>query len=120
MSKAAATPWGARIADLYDVCGQSMKMNRAKSIPELLTKRLFRREQKRQSAGKSGLIVGDIATLATIVREARYRTLRVAIAIAQPGMSKSLASDDMRALLGATDRFLFETHGMKLRVIASM
>lgn len=110
---------GARIDDLYDVCGQSMKMNRAKSIPELLTKRLFRRERQRQSAGKSGLIVGDIGTLAAIVREARYRTLHVAIAIVQPGMSKTLVSEDMRALLGGTERFLVETHGMRLRVIAS-
>lgn len=110
---------GARIDDLYDVCGQSMKMNRAKSMPELLTKRLFRREQKRQAVGRSGLVVGDIETLATIVSEARYRTLQVTVAVIQPGMSKSVASEDMRALLGATDRFLGETHGMKLRVIAS-
>lgn len=110
---------GARIEDLYDVCGQSMKTNRAKSMPELLTKRLFRREQKRQAAGRSGLVVGDIETLATIVSEARYRVLQVTVAIIQPGMSKSGASEDMRALLGATDRFLDETHGMKLRVIAS-
>ncbi|MFS0712356.1 DEAD/DEAH box helicase family protein [Microbacterium sp. 2P01SA-2] len=110
---------GARIDDLYDVCGQAMKMNRAKSIPELLTKRLFRREQHRQSSGKSGLIAGNIATLAAIVREARYRTLNVSVAIVQPGLSKSLASEDMRALLGGTDRFLLETHGMRLRVIAS-
>jgi hypothetical protein len=57
--------------------------------------------------------------LAAIVREARYRTLNVAVAIVQPGMSKSLASEDMRALLGGTERFLVETHGMRLRVIAS-
>ncbi|QCP08665.1 hypothetical protein FDF08_12375 [Micrococcus luteus] len=109
----------ARINDLYDVCGQSMKMNRAKSMSELLTKRLFRREQERQNAGKSGLIVGDIETLAAIVFEARYRLLKVTVAIVQPGMSKSAASEDMRSLLGATDRFLAETYGMKLRVIAS-
>lgn len=110
---------GARIDDLYDVCGQSMKMNRAKSIPEMLTKRLFRREQQRQAAGKSGLVAGDIETLAAIAREARYRALQVTVAIVQPGMSKSVVSEDMRALLGATDRFLSETHGMRLRVIAS-
>lgn len=110
---------GARIDDLYDVCGQAMKMNRAKAIPELLTKRLFRREKQRQSSGKTGLIAGEIATLASIVREARYRTLNVSVAIVQPGMSKSLASEDMRALLGGTERFLVETHGMRLRVIAS-
>lgn len=34
-------------------------------------------------------------------------------------MSKARASDDMRALLGAAERFLSETYGMKLRVIAS-
>src|SRR5699024_11784612 len=96
-----------------------MKTNRAKSMPELLTKRLFRREQKRQAEGGSGIIVGDNETLATIVSEARYRVLQVTVAIIQPGMSKSGASEDMRALLGATDRFLDETHGMKLRVIAS-
>ncbi|RZK75084.1 MAG: DEAD/DEAH box helicase [Rhodococcus sp. (in: high G+C Gram-positive bacteria)] len=110
---------GARIDDLYDVCGQSMKMNRAKSMPEMLAKRLLRREQKRQAGGKNGLISGDIATLAAIVREAHYRALNVTVAIVQPGMSKSRASEDMRALLGAADRFLVETHGMSLRVIAS-
>ncbi|WP_371174027.1 DEAD/DEAH box helicase [Buchananella felis] len=110
---------GARIEDLYDVCGQSVKMNRAKSMPELLTHRLFRREQNRQKKGNSGLIVGNIETLGNIVREARYRFLQVTVAIIQPGMSKSGVSEDMRALLGATDRFLAETYGMKLRVIAS-
>jgi superfamily II DNA or RNA helicase len=110
---------GARIEDLYDVCGQAMKMNRAKSIPDLLTKRLFRREQQRQAAGKSGLIAGDIETLAAIVGEARYRNLQVTVAIVQPGMSKKKASEDMRTLLGATDRFLAETHGMILRVIVN-
>lgn len=110
---------GRRIDDLYDVCGQSMKMNRSKSMPELLTKRLLRRERDRQAAGKSGIIKGDVETLTKLVREARYRALHVIVAIVQPGMSKSKASDDMRALLGATERFLVETHGMKLRVIAS-
>lgn len=110
---------GARIDDLYDVCGQAMKMNRAKSMPEQLTKRLFRRERDRRAGGNNGIIVGDIDTLAALVREARYRTLQVTVAIVQPGMAKSKASDDMRALLGATERFLSETYGMKLRVIAS-
>ena len=110
---------GARIGDLYDVCGQAMKMNRAKSMPELLTKRLFRRENDRIAAGRSGLVVGDIETLAAVVRESRFRRLRVTVAIIQPGMSRAKASEDMRALLGASDRFLSETYGMSLRVIAS-
>ncbi len=110
---------GARIDDLYDVCGQAVKMNRAKSFPELLTRRLLRRETDRQVRGKSGLIIGTPETLTTIVGEARFRKLRVTIAIVQPGMAKHAASDDMRALLGGTERFLEDTYGMRLRVVGS-
>ncbi len=110
---------GARIGDLYEVCGQAIKMNRAKSMPDLLAKRLFRRERDRQITGKTGIIVGDLDTLAAIVGQAKYLTLRVTIAVVQPGMSVSVVSEDMRALLGATDRFLAETYGMKLRVIGN-
>ena len=110
---------GARIDDLYDVCGQAMKMNRSKSVPELLTRRLLRRERDRQSKGATGLVVGTVDTLATIVREARYRKLRAVVVIVQPGMSKAVVTEDMRALLGGTDRFLTDTYGMKLRVIGS-
>ena len=108
---------GARIDDLYDVCGQAMKMNRAKSVPELLTRRLLRRERDRQAKGTTGLVVGTVDTLATIVREARYRKLQATVVIVQPGMSKAAVSEDMRALLGGTDRFLQDTYGMKLRVV---
>lgn len=110
---------GARIDDLYDVCGQAIKMNRAKSVPDLLARRLLRRESNRQANGATGLIVGDLDTLTSIVREARYRRLRAAVAIVQPGMSKTKVTDDMRALLGGTERFLEDTFGMKVRVIAS-
>jgi superfamily II DNA or RNA helicase len=110
---------GARIDDLYDVCGQAIKMNRAKSMPELLARRLLRRESRRQARGTTGLIVGDLDILTSIVREARYRRLRSSVAIVQPGMSKAKVSEDMRALLGGTQRFLEDTFGMNLRVIAS-
>jgi hypothetical protein len=110
---------GARIADLYDVCGQAMKMNRAKSLPEQLSRRLLRRETDPQSHGRTGLIAGSVNLLNTIVREARYRKPVVTVAIVQPGLSKAGVSEDMRALLGGTERFLTETYGMRLRVIAS-
>lgn len=111
---------GARIDDLYDVCGQAMKMNRAKSIPEQLVKRLLRREQRRQMNGNSGMIKGDVATLGALVNEARYRELKTTIMVVQPGMSAAGASEDMLALLGATDRFLTETFfHVTFRVLAS-
>lgn len=110
---------GARIKDFYEVCGQAMKMNRSKSLPEQLTRRLLRREKARQAEGRTGLVVGTVQTLAAVVQEARFRTLRTTVAIIQPGLSKASAGEDIRALLGATDRFLTETYGMRLRVICS-
>lgn len=110
---------GARIKDLYEVCGQAIKMNRAKSFPDQLTRRLLRRETDRQARGTSGLIVGTTEVLTAIVREARFRKLRATVVIVQPGMSKATASEDMRTLLGGTERFLHDTYGMKLRVIGS-
>jgi len=97
-----------------------MKMNRAKSIPEQLVKRLLRREQRRQANGNTGMIKGDVATLAALVNEARYRELKTTILVVQPGMSAARASEDMLALLGATDRFLTETFfHVTFRVLAS-
>jgi hypothetical protein len=110
---------GHRIGDLYDVCGQAMKMNRAKSFPDLLTHRLHRRERDRQKGGRSGLIHGDAATFTTIVKEARYRRLKTTVVIVQPGVSRKEITEDMRALLGGVDRFLSDTYGMRLRVIGS-
>lgn len=110
---------GARIGDLYDVCGQAMKMNRAKSIPEQLVRRLLRRERRRQAQGKDRLIKGDLKALAALVNEARFRELDVTVAVVQPGMSAGKASEDMLALLGATDRFLTETYQMRFRVLTS-
>lgn len=110
---------GARIEDLYDVCGQAMKMNRAKAMPELLARRLLRREQNRQERGASGLVVGTPELLTAIVRESRFRRLSSTVAIVQPGLSKAAVSEDMRALLGGTERFLADTYGTKLRVIGS-
>lgn len=110
---------GARIDDLYDVCGQAMKMNRAKSIPEQLVRRLLRREQTRQAQGLNRIIKGDLPSLAAIVNEARYRDLTLTAAVVQPGMSAAKASDEMLALLGGTDRFLTETFQMAFRVLAS-
>lgn len=110
---------GARIEDFYDVCGQAMKMNRAKSVAELLAGRLWRRETERQRQGKTGMVVGSLEVLSSIVREARQRDSQVTVAIVQPGASQARIGEDIRALLGGTERFLRETHNMKLRVIGS-
>jgi hypothetical protein len=64
-------------------------------------------------------VVGTVDALASIVQEARYWKLQATIVAVQPGMSRAVVSENMRALLGGTDRFLADTYGMKLRVIGS-
>ena len=76
-----------------------MKMNRSKSIPEQLASDYFD-EHDRQAKGTTGLVVGTVDMLASVVREARYRKLQTTVVIVQPGMSKSAVSEDMRALPG--------------------
>lgn len=110
---------GSRVNDFYDVCGQAMKMHRAKSLSELLTRRLLRREQRRQASGATGILSGDIDSLVAITQNARFLELRTTVAIVQPGLSRTAASEDVRTLLGATERFLQETFEVPLRVIAS-
>jgi superfamily II DNA or RNA helicase len=110
---------GARISDLYEVCGQAQKMNRTKLKSELITDRLLRREKSRLKKGKSGLMKGDQALFLSIANKAKYLKKSCFVVISQPGISKTKVSEDMLALLGSTERFLLETAEMKLRVIAS-
>jgi hypothetical protein len=110
---------GARIGDLYEVCGQAMKMTRAKSMPDQLTRRLLRREMDRQAKGATGLLVGTTEEFSRLVQEARHRHIDAAVAIVQPGVSKAVISGDIRVLLGGVERFLIETYGTMLRVIGS-
>jgi hypothetical protein len=57
---------GARVGDLYEVCGQAAKCHKARSDVELTIRRAIRREQARQRNGLKGLIVGTIDTLHTM------------------------------------------------------
>jgi hypothetical protein len=93
---------------------------RAKALPESLLRRLYRRDTDRQAGGRTGLVLGDTETFGAIAREARYRKLRTTVAIVQPGLSNKRISEDIRAQLGATERFLSDTYDTRLRVLASI
>lgn len=83
---AKATP-GARLEDLYEVCGQAQKSFKARSEIELVLRKLLRRERVRQQAGRTGFIRGDADMLRSILNEARLLDVNVTILIAQPGLS---------------------------------
>jgi len=113
-----ATP-GARVADLYEVCGQAAKSHKARSEVELVLKRLIRRERKRQASNASGLVVGSASDLVSLLHSARLLDAELTVLIAQPGLSRAAMSLQQAELLACTDLYLSETYASRLRVMCS-
>jgi hypothetical protein len=111
---------GARIVDMYAVCGQAQKCVRWRRDTRLLFQHLIRRERRRLERGaRSGMEVGTPEKLYEL--EDRSRTLRprFTIAIAQPGLSKAGASEGQLHLLACTQVYLYETANSDLDVYCS-
>jgi superfamily II DNA or RNA helicase len=101
---------GARVADLYEVCGQAQKCVRWRRDMSMFFQHLIRRERRRQERGtRSGLEVGTAEKIYELEEKARLLIPKVTIAIAQPGLSKERASDAQLHLLGCTQVYLYET-----------
>jgi hypothetical protein len=104
---------GARLKDLYEVCGQAQRSAHHRQTTEAMISNLIRRERQRQGKGgggdaTSGIILGDTRKLLDFQDVVRQRRPEFRITIAQPGLSKSLARDRHLELLGATDVYVSE------------
>ncbi len=110
---------GARLADLYEVCGQAVKCYKARSDIELTIKRVVRRERRRQSNGCPGILGGSMDLLLDIQRDAWRLDPVVTVAVAQPGLSTKLMSLAQSELLGCVDLYLSEAYGSGFRVLCS-
>lgn len=101
---------GARVADLYELCGQAQKSVRWRRSIDHMFRQLIRREKNRaRRTGRSGFMKGDAATLHELHDRARLLQPRFTIAIAQPGVSQASASTSQLELLGSTEVYLQET-----------
>jgi superfamily II DNA or RNA helicase len=110
---------GARLADLYEVCGQAVKSHKARSEIELVLRKLLRRERNRQARAITGFIKGDASTLLSILQEVRLLDVRVTVAIAQPGLSAAKFNTALSELLGCTQLYLSETYNSSFRVLCN-
>jgi hypothetical protein len=110
---------GARVGDLYEVCGQATKSYKARSDVELVMRKLLRRETKRQQAGTSGFITGTASDLIRLLQTARLLDADVTVVIAQPGLSKAAMTNPQAELLACTELYLNETYSSRLRVLCS-
>jgi hypothetical protein len=110
---------GARVGDLYEVCGQATKSYKARSDIQLVIRKLLRRESNRQQAGGTGFVVGGAADLLDLVHTARRLDPIVTIVIAQPGLSRAAMTNPQAELLACTELYLSETYSSRLRVLCS-
>ncbi len=111
---------GARVDDLYAVCGQAQSSVHWRRRPEQLLDHLVHREAKRiAKGGVSRFERGNLKLIKQLKR--RLRSLRpdFQICIVQPGLSQSDAGADHLELLGATELHLRETYNVPLTVIAN-
>jgi hypothetical protein len=111
---AESTP-GARVADLYEICGQAMKAVRWADPRSKFLQRLRRQEEKRSRAGgQSRFIVGDRGLLDEWLANRRDMVARFSMTLVQPGYSRANANPAHFPILGAVRSYLFQTYNIGL------
>lgn len=111
---------GARIDDLYVVCGQAQRSVYWRgNIAGLFTHMQARDSSRKSSKGSSRFEKGDAKTLLEISRKAAFLNVRFKVFVVQPGLSKKKISLGQRELLAVTDLYLRETFDIEMEVAAS-
>lgn len=111
---------GARLQDLYEVCGQAQRCIRWKHLNLThLYHHIKNREQVWRSLGHSRFLKGTIKDLAAIKERSRTKPIRFAVEIIQPGMKVDKINDEGLKLLGSTALFIKKTTMADLAVIGS-
>ncbi len=109
---------GARIADLFELCGQAQNSARWRPHNSLLFRHLLRRERNRsQKHGRSGLMVGTCETVYRLEEAASLLRPELHVVIVQPGLSKANVTAPILQLLASTELYLREPASASLRVL---
>ncbi|MEU4827116.1 hypothetical protein AB0H37_35050 [Actinomadura sp. NPDC023710] len=108
---------GARVSDLYEVCGQVHKSTKWRHRPARLFNNLIRREGQRRIRGRSGLEKGTGQTLYELAKRAPLLEPKFTITIVQPGVSKARISEDQLHLLACAEVYAMDTANSTLQVI---
>ncbi len=109
---------GARVKDLYEVCGQAQRSVSWKGMAARMLDRMRRREVERNQQGSTRLDWGELATLHDIARRLNTLSVDLEVFAVQPGVSKQAVSQSQLALLGVTENYLRETYDAPFWLIA--
>lgn len=112
---------GARVLDLYEVCGQAQKsvMWRRNDLKPFFRTLDDRARKKQERDGVSPFEVGDVKKLYEIGDRAVALPRRMEIVIAQPGLSIAQATTQQLDLLASTQAYLKTTINASLAVWCS-
>ncbi|WP_024300139.1 DEAD/DEAH box helicase [Methylomicrobium lacus] len=111
---------GARLKDLYEVCGQAQRSIRWKHLNlNYLYHHIKRRQEQWRSRGYSRFLKGAIEDLAAIRDRARTSALNFHVIIVQPGLSVEQITHEGLKLLGSTALYIKKTTMADLKVIGS-
>lgn len=111
---------GARINDLYEVCGQTEKSVFWKSDGVELINRMKSREAKRlKNSSVSRFELGNIDILNMIQKKMLHKQIKMKIFMVQPGVDSSRISPEMRVVLGGTRDFCRDTFSVSVKLICS-
>jgi len=112
---------GARVSDLYEVCGQAQKSIRWKHAGiARLYGHLKRREEIWKKDENSRFLKGSMSDLASIKRRARTAPIKLDVFIIQPGLRKDVVSSDMLRIIGSTALYLKNTAQAELFIVGSV
>lgn len=115
----AATP-GARVNDLYEVCGQAQKSARWRDRPNRMFTHMLKREKLRLDKGQSSRFErGTAAFLKKLKASWQDHRYEFDVRIIQPGLSRAAVTEEGLHLLASVETYLLETRAMRLKVIAS-
>lgn len=115
----AETP-GARLSDLYEVCGQAQKSARWRDRPNRMLQHMLKREQMRRDRGATSRIErGSAATIKKLKAGWQDHRFEYDVRIVQPGLSRQAIGEEGLHLLAGVETYLLETRAMRLRIIGS-
>lgn len=111
---------GARVDDLYAVCGQAEKCIKWASDAKALVDRLMKRESDRKSNGKpSRFEIGDNKGLFTLKNKLKLYSVEYQVFIVQPGVDSKQITSPMHQVLCSAAAYLMDTYGILLHLICS-
>lgn len=111
---------GARVSDLYEVCGQAQRSVRRCERPQRILDRLLKREAGRiRNGGPSRLLEGSVEDLRALISKRHQLDYQFEIYVVQPGYSFAERKSAHSQVLASTESFVIDTYARKFRIICN-